>query len=99
MANYRNMELINRSKSGSSAITEALQSHGTGFVSKENLPTYLSGVSIEDIPWAVNYLVSKLVDVSRKKEDNSKPHTWSNYQLSPEIEALSSFERKSLPDD
>lgn len=68
-------------------------------IPKENLSAYLSEVSIDDIPWAVNFLVSKLVLANGVQKTEEKRHAWSDYKLSPEIEALSSFERKELPRD
>lgn len=68
-------------------------------IPKENLSAYLSEVSIDDIPWAVNFLVSKLVLANREQNTEEETHAWNDYQLSPEIEALSSFERKELPRD
>ena len=68
-------------------------------IPKENLSAYLSEVSIDDIPWAVNFLVSKLALANREQNTEEERHTWSDYKLSPEIEALSSFERKELPHD
>ena len=68
-------------------------------IPKENLSAYLSEVSIDDIPWAVNFLVSKLVLANKEQNTEEERHAWIDYKLSPEIEALSSFERKELPRD
>lgn len=68
------------------------------FVPRSRLSAYLSEVSKEDIPWAVNFLVSQLVIVPEPIKPHRK-HTWEDYKLSPEIEALSSFQRKKLPAD
>ena len=69
------------------------------FIPKEKLSAYLSEVSMDDIPWAVNFLVSKLVMANNEEETVKESHAWSDYKLSPEIETLSSFERKELPRD
>ena len=68
------------------------------YIPRERLTSYLSEVRREDIPWAVNFLVSQLVTVE-EPDMPQKNHLWENYELTPEIEALSSFERKKLPLD
>ena len=59
---------------------------------------YLSEVRKEDIPWAVNFLVSQLVIVHEPIKPERK-HAWEDYKLSAEMEAFSSFERKTIPSD
>ena len=49
-------------KMANGEIINSTKPSGVGrFISKENLSAYLSEVSMDDIPWAVNFLVSKLV--------------------------------------
>ena len=81
------------------AVNGTRQSNVGKYISKENLPDYLSEVSMDDIPWAVNFLVSKLVMANNKAKPEEATHKWNDYRLSPEIEALSSFERTELPHD
>ena len=80
-------------------VNGSRQSNVGRFIPKEDLPDYLSEVSVDDIPWAVNFLVSKLAMANSKLESEEATHTWSDYKLSPEIERLSSFEREELPLD
>ncbi len=68
------------------------------FVSKEQLPAYLSAVKTDDIPLAISYLVDKLA-ARPAQSGNSETHQWDSYELSSEIAALSSFERVQLPND
>ena len=68
------------------------------FIPRSRLSSYLSEVRKEDIPWAVNFLVNQLAFAEEPVKPQRK-HTWENYKLSPEIEVLSSFERKKLPTD
>ena len=68
------------------------------FIPRSRLSDYLSVVNKEDIPWAVNFLVSQLA-LPQEPVKSQKKHVWEDYKLSPEIEALSSFERKRLPSD
>ena len=68
------------------------------FIPRSRLSDYLSVVNKEDIPWAVNFLVSQLA-LPQEPVKSQKKHVWEDYRLSPEIEALSSFERKRLPSD
>lgn len=67
------------------------------FISKEQLPVYLSAVKTDDIPLAISYLVDKLA--ARPAKPENKTHRWDSYELSSEIIALSSFERVQLPKD
>ena len=68
------------------------------FVSKEQLPAYLSAVKTDDIPLAISFLVDKLA-ARPTQSGNRENHQWDSYELSPEIAALSSFERVPLPSD
>lgn len=68
------------------------------FIPRSRLSDYLSVVNKEDIPWAVNFLVSQLT-LTKEPVKPQKKHVWEDYKLSPEIEALSSFDRKRLPSD
>lgn len=68
------------------------------FIPRNKLSTFLLGVRKEDIPWAVNFLVSQLT-ISDEPTQPKQKHAWEDYQLSAEIEELSSFKRESLPTD
>ena len=68
------------------------------FIPRNRLSEYLLEVRKEDIPWAVNFLVSQLATVHEPIKTQTK-HAWEDYKLSAEIEALSSFDRKRLPSD
>lgn len=80
------------------AALKMIQGYAEHSVAREHLSDYLSVVSMEDIPWAVNFLLSKLA-VKKEATAVEEHHIWDDYELSPEIQALSSFERKVLPDD
>ena len=62
------------------------------FIPRSRLTDYLSEVRKEDIPWAVNFLVSQLAVVHEPIKPERK-HAWEDYKLSAEMEAFSSFER------
>ena len=68
------------------------------FIPRSRLTDYLSEVRKEDIPWAVNFLVSQLT-IAHEPTKPQKKHAWENYKLSAEMEELSSFDRKKLPLD
>lgn len=68
------------------------------FIPRSLLSDYLSVVRKEDIPWAVNFLVSQLA-ITDESDKPQVRHSWENYKLSEEMEALSSFGRKKLPAD
>ncbi len=56
--------------------------------SKERLTSVLTEVSREDIPWAIRFLVDKLVDEKPRNAEATESHVWDSYQLSPEILAM-----------
>lgn len=82
-------------EAGSSNVVQKGERH---FIPRNRLPDYLSEIRTEDIPLAVNFLVSQLAIV-HVPDKPQKKHAWEHYKLSAEIEALSSFERKRLPLD
>jgi hypothetical protein len=85
----------NHSESVASTVGQKEEKH---FIPRSRLTDYLSEVRKEDIPWAVNFLVSQLA-IAHEPIKPERKHVWEDYKLSAEIEALSSFERKSLPSD
>ncbi len=91
------METISKNTPSQITVTESAERERR-FVPRSRLSAYLSEVSKEDIPWAVNFLVSQLVIVPETIQPH-RNHIWEDYKLSPEIEALSSFERTKLPAD
>ncbi len=93
--NVNDMEALHQN-SPSHTIGKENVSEERRYIPRDRLTSYLSEVRREDIPWAVNFLVSQLVTVE-EPDTPQKKHLWENYELTPEIKALSSFERKKLP--
>lgn len=96
--NTFDMEATLQTNRDEAVIHNAEQKVERRFIPRERLSGYLSEVSMEDIPWAVNFLVRQLAQAHEPIKPQ-KRHAWEDYKLSSEIEALSSFERTALPID
>jgi len=71
----------------------------TYFIPRSSLLSMLSKVSIDDIPMAIKFLVDKLSSVRKKEDTEIVAHIWDNYQLSPEVIAMSPPQRKNIYGD
>lgn len=96
--NKANMETSHQIISDKAIVLNGEQKKEGHFVPRNRLSDYLSEVRREDIPWAVNFLVSQL-SIAHEPTKPQKKHAWENYKLSAEMEEFSSFDRKKLPVD
>lgn len=86
--NYKNSTILSNNGNNS-----AIQ------LSDRHLQELLSKISIEDIPYAVKYLVDKLAFIKKKSSTETATHKWDNYQFSDQLIAMTPKNRQQMTGD
>ena len=74
---------------------------GTFTLSKSNLSSILSSLSVEDKTWAIKYLVDDLAlqPQEQKQKGILNEAVWKDYVVSPEVKSITIKHRKDVSEN